>query len=659
MYRSADTAPVSLFCVLCCIPALFAGEVPVPSIPSPLGATRGRDGDGKVTISGELRQWHKITLTLEGPFADEQDADPNPFVDYRMTVLFTHESGAPGYEVPGYFAADGDAANSSATSGTNWRAHLSPDKTGLWTYSVSFVRGKDAAVARDERVTPLPAFDGKSGTFRVLESDKTGRDFRARGRLQYVGQHYLRFAGTGEYFFKAGPDAPETLLAYADFDGTQPGRTRPARQGEAPPTRGLHRYEPHLRDWSEGDPTWKQDRGKGLIGALNYLAAKGVNSFSFLPYNAGGDGDNVWPFVARDDKLHHDCSKLDQWSIVFDHANQLGLYLHFKLQENEIDDNRIGDQRETRDVVESLDGGSLGRERKLYCRELIARFGHLLALNWNLGEENTQSAAEQRDMAQYLRDLDAYDHHIVVHTFPGDQDRVYSALLGNRSVLTGVSLQNSWDQAHQQTLKWVQQSARAGRPWVVAHDEQNPANLGVPPDPGYQGHDGMASDGRRKYNLHDIRKLCLWGTIMAGGAGVEYYFGYELPENDLMCEDWRSRDQSWDYCRIALQFLRDHEIPFWEMANADSLVGNSRHDNGRYCFAQPGVCYLVYLPSGGTAQLDLQQVDGEFSVRWFDPRHGGPPMDAAVTEVRGGPVVALGDPPREPSEDWLIVVRRR
>ena len=608
MYRSADAAPASLFCVLCCIHALIAGEPAAPSSPSPLGASRGGDGDGTVTISGDLRQWHKVTLTLEGPFADEQDADPNPFVDYRMTVLFTHESGAPVYEVPGYFAADGDAANSSATSGTNWRAHLSPDKTGLWTYCVSFVRGKDAAVAKDERVTPLAAFDGKSGTFDVLATNKTGRDFRAQGRLQYVGQHYLRFAGTGEYFLKAGPDAPETLLAYADFDGTQPGRARSARQGKAPPTRGLHRYEPHLRDWSEGDPTWKQDRGKGLIGALNYLAAKGVNSFSFLPYNAGGDGDNVWPFVARDDKLHYDCSKLDQWGIVFDHATRLGLYLHFKLQETEIDDNRLGDQRETRDVAESLDGGSLGRERKLYCRELIARFGHLLALNWNLGEENTQSAAEQRDMAQYLRNLDPYDHHIVVHTFPGDQDRVYSALLGNQSVLTGVSLQNPWDQAHQQTLKWVQQSARAGRPWVVAHDEQNPPNFGVPADPGYQGHDGMPSDGRRKYNLHDIRKLCLWGTIMAGGAGVEYYFGYELPENDLMCEDWRSRDQSWDYCRIALQFLRDNQIPFWEMANADSLVGNSQHDNGRYCSRSQASVTLSTCPAAAPLSLTCSRL---------------------------------------------------
>ena len=74
-------------------------------------------GGSAAVVSGELRQWHKVTLTFNGPQASETDTSPNPFTDYRMTVVFTHESGAPRYEVPGYFAADGDAANTSATSG--------------------------------------------------------------------------------------------------------------------------------------------------------------------------------------------------------------------------------------------------------------------------------------------------------------------------------------------------------------------------------------------------------------------------------------------------------------------------------------------------------------------------------------------------------------
>ena len=283
-----------------------------------------------VAVSGELRQWHKVTLTLDGPQSDEA-ATPNPFTDFRMTVTFTHESGSPSYDVPGYFAADGNAANTSATAGNKWRAHLSPDKTGKWNWKIGFVSGPGVALntAAGQAVTP---FHGATGSVDIAASNKAAPDFRAMGRLRYVGKHHLQFAGNGQYFIKAGPDSPESLLGYADFDGTV------AMKPNVP----LKTYAVHSQDWKTGDPTWKDGKGKGLIGALNYLSSKKMNSISFLPYNAGGDGDNVWPFVERNDKLRYDVSKLDQWQIVFDHATAKGIYLHFKMQETENDDGVIG-----------------------------------------------------------------------------------------------------------------------------------------------------------------------------------------------------------------------------------------------------------------------------------------------------------------------------
>lgn len=632
--------------------AFLAAIVLAPALQA--RAARAPDGDGTVKIEGELTQWHKVTLTLAGPYAEERDTQPNPFTDYRLTVTFEHESGSPRHVVPGYFAADGRAGQTGAEAGTAWRAHVSPDKPGRWTYRVSLVRGPQCAV--NGGGSPLAPFDGKTGSFTIAPTDNTGRDFRARGRLQYVNGHYLRFAGSGDYFLKAGPDAPETLLAYSEFDGTEAGRKRAARPGEAEPTQSLKTWQPHVRDWKPGDPEWRGGKGHGLIGALNYLAAKGLNAFSFLTYNAAGDGDNVWPFVARDAKLHYDCSKLDQWGLVFDHATRLGLFLHFKLQENESDDHRRGQERAAAVIPEALDGGALGPERKLYVRELVARFGHALALNWNLGEENTQSPEEVRAMAQYIEDTDPYDHLIVIHTFPRDHDLVYPPLLGRQSALTGASLQNSWSAAHARTLHWRNESAKAGKPWVVCNDEQNPASLGVPPDPGYRGFDGKAAENGRSYDLHDIRQATLWGTLLAGGAGVEYYFGYRLPENDLVCEDFRARDRSWDFCRIALTFFQEHRIPFWTMSTADELVGNPKHDNSRYCFAQPGELYLVYLPKGGRAELDLSGTAAAhfFSVAWFNPRTGGAPQ--AAPEVRGGGKAMLEAPD---VHDWLAVLRKK
>lgn len=603
-----------------------------------LGVTFASSLFADVTISGELRQWHKVTLTLDGPAAAETDVAPNPFTDYDFTVTFTHESGTPSYRVPGYFAADGNAAETSATAGDQWRAHLSPDRIGTWNYTIAFHHGTDAAVGAPGAA--LKPFDGLSGKFRIARSNRTGRDFRAHGRLEYVGKHHLQFAGTGDYFLKAGADAPETLLAYADFDGTV------ALKPGVP----LKTWQPHRGDWRRGNPTWQDGKGKGLIGAINYLAAKGMNAFSFLTYNAGGDGDNVWPFVARDDKFHYDCSKLDQWGIVFDHGTSLGMFLHFKLSEMENSGARPQDNV-------ALDEGETGRERKLYLRELVARFGHALALNWNLGEENSQSVAQQRDMAQFIADIDPYHHLIVTHT-PGawsGHQKIYPHLLGDQSALTGASLQTRYiEDTHRFVQHWVSASAAAGKPWVVNNDEQALGGTGVPPDPGYS--DYVQTEGP---TIHDIRRYALWGTLMGGGGGVEYYFGYKHPQSDLDAEDWRSRERSWDYARYALEFFTTHKIPFAEMASADELVRNPEHNNERYCLTNPGSLYLVYLPHGGDVELDLRATDGTFSLQWFNPRLGPPLESTAITQVKAGGYVTLGLPPSSSEEDWLAVVTKQ
>jgi hypothetical protein len=258
-------------------------------------------------------------------------------------------------------------------------------------------------------------------------------------------------------------------------------------------------------------------------------------------------------------------------------------------------------------------------------------------------------------MARYRHQIDPYNHNIVLHTYPDEQEKVYSTLVGTNSLLTGVSLQNDWKAVHQQTLKWVKASAAAGRPWVVANDEQGPSNLGVPPDPSYQGHSGEAKTDRGSYNLHDIRKQTLWGNLMAGGAGVEYYFGYTLPQNDLGCEDWRSRDKTWDYGRIAIEFFRVNKIPFWEMQNANELVTKASGEAKPFCFAKSGEIYLVYLPNGGSAELKMTDA-GEYSAELFDPREGGAPK--AVALQKRGDQLLLEAPQGNANEDWLFIVRK-
>jgi hypothetical protein len=602
-------------------------------------ATRVHRGEGTVILAGEMKQWHDVVLTFSGPESAE-GGTPNPFLDYRLDVTFAQ--GDKQYVVPGYYAADGDAGQTSAASGNKWRVHFLPPEPGTWTYTVSFRTGTDIAIDGGggppdppkprgrRRIDPgqprgVAPTDGTTGTITIEPTDKTGRDFRAQGLLRYTGQRYLQFAHTGTYFIKGGADSPENFLGYADFDQTY--NASPAernRSGEANVGKFIHRYQPHVEDWQSGDPTWQNDKGEGIIGALNYLASKGMNSVYFLTYNIdGGDGMDVWPWTSPQEKLRFDCSKLDQWEIVFSHMDKLGLALHVITQETEND--------------QGLDGGELGRQRKLYYRELIARFAHHPALIWNLGEENTNTDEQRKAFAKHIHELDPYDHPIVCHTYPGQYDQVYGPLLGY-AYFEGPSLQTN--DTHRQTMKWIDLSAQADRPWFVCLDEIGPPSTGVKPDNDDYGHD-------------EVRRQHLWGNLMAGGAGVEWYFGYNFPNNDLNCENWRTRDHIWDLTRYALEFFHDH-LPFAKMSHHDELTSAPED----YCFACPEEVYAIYIPTGGTADLDLGQTTATFQIRWFNPRRGGPLQMGTLTSTTGPGKVNIGQPVENTDKDWVALVER-
>jgi hypothetical protein len=574
-------------------------------------------------------QWQKVTLDFSGP-ATAEAAAPNPFTDYRLDVTFTHADTT--MVIPGFYAADGNAAQTSADSGNTWRVRFRPPLAGEWTYSAQLRAGADVVYAADPSAgTPL-VLEQAEGRLRVIDPvpGETGRLVRRHPR-------YLQWAGTGELFLKGGADSPENLLAYADFDGTY--RYRAAdREGESTATQEfLHRYEPHRADFNPGDPTWQNGKGRGLIGGLNYLAGKGVNAIYFLTMNIGGDGLDVWPYTHEDERRRFDVSKLAQWEILFDHADSLGMLLHFVLQETE--NERL------------LDGGDTGPERQLYYRELVARFGHHRAVTWNLGEENGpagfspdgQTTAQREAMIDWFARHDPYQNYLVIHTHAGEEERdaVLDPLLGNAD-LDGLALQ-VFDpyRAPAVVRQWLASSAAAGAPWVVTVDEIGPWWRGIDPD-------ARAPDN----NQDSVRALTLWGSLLSGAAGVEWYFAAYNPHNDLGLEDWRSRDRVWDWTRHALDFFREH-LPFDVMQAYPDLVAE-----GQYAFAQPGIVYAVGLPFGRSAALDLSGQTGEYSVRWYNPRTGGALQTGSVATVTGGERVDLGRPPDSSGPDWVVLVRR-
>jgi len=585
-----------------------------------------------VQVEGELLKWHKITLIITGPETSEW-AKENPFLDYKLEVTFTN--GTKTYIVPGFFAANGNAAETSADAGNTWKVHFRPDVAGTWNYKISFRKGKDIVVKEGETLGEPVSGDGVEGSFDVGESDKTGNDFRAKGRIVNGGKGYFKFQDTDEIWIKNGADSPENFLAFADFDQTSRFSLKTeVREGEADPKKDLHKYEPHVADWKEGDPTWQNGKGKGMIGALNYLNSMGVNSQYMLTMNILGDGKDVWPYTDHNERYRFDCSKLDQWEVVFEHAQKLGIMLHFVLQETE---------NET-----LLDNGYTDVQRKLYLRELVARFGHHLAVSWNIGEENGpanwtpigQTHQQKVDMANYLKKTNPFPNIVVVHTHADDghQDEYLTPFLGFEN-LDGPSMQvGNPARVNARISKWVTESEKAGKRWSVNLDEIGPAWKGVMPD----SHDAQ----------HDtVRQDCLWGTLLAGGAGVEWYFGYRYPHNDLNLEDFRSRDNWWKQSTIATQFMQ--QFPLEEMKPNNSLV----NVKGAFCLEKPGEIFVVYLPAG-TQNAKISLPGGKtFSVKWLNPREGGEMMDGTVESVQGKGFVSVGNPPAEPEKDWVVVVR--
>jgi len=564
-----------------------------------------------VSPAGDCRKWEPVAISFEGPAAKSADNTPNPFLDYRLQVVFSSPAGK-GYVVPGFYDGDGQGGR----TGNIWRVLFSPDETGCWHFRASFRGGRQVAVSLDPAVGKALSFDGSEGQFVVVPQDKNAPGYLKWGRLEYVGKFYLKFRDGG-YWIKGGTDEPEDFLGYVGFANTPQAK---------------HRYEHHVQDWRPGDPDWGDGQGRPIIGALNYLSSQHMNNLYFLPMNIGGDGQDVWPYLGNidprgspeNDDLHFDVLKLRQWDLVLSHAQRNSIFLHFVLNEAE------------RANKLELDKASLGVERKLYYREMVARFGHHLALQWNLCEEydlDLKLAPELiKSYAEFIHAIDAYDHPITVHHASRDIQQVWGPFLGFR--LFPVT---SFQTRDTSTVEmWRRASRDAGFPQVVSMDEFYPDNASAE----------NADRHRREYT---------WPVYLSGGQ-LEY-ITQELIETD----DFRKYESNWKYTWYARKFLEEN-LPFWEMEPMDDLLTGAATYQGNntvsgQVFAKPGEVYAVYVPAGEkTGRLDLTGAPGRLVQRWYNPRIGK--FEGEACAVKGGQPVELGRPPKEVAEDWALLIRR-
>jgi len=515
---------------------VFAG-FGVPSGPSSNGIPHIIESciNGPNPLVGSVEsfaKWAPIEIVFKGPKSKGR-GEPNPFA-ISLDVLFTGPGGSK-YRVPGFYDGDGRGG----LDGNVWKVRFSADKTGRWKY---------VSQSRNSRL------DGRSGEFIVTEPPESAPDFYRWGRLEYTGTaangiRYLKFRD-GPYWLKAGCDDPENFLGkYKNYNTTAKRKA-----------------------------------------AVDYLAARGINSIYIMTHNLDGDDKDVWPWLGDTqsgakanggDNARFDVAKLAQWRELFEHMQNKGVVPYLVLEDDSAWD-RYDHER--------------------YYREMIARFGDLPALLFNFNEEHNENykLAQALQFMRKLEQIDPYDHPRGIHNVNTPNDAYIDApQVDFTSIQTGspgtvVGLEKALGH-HRTTLNWIERCrARGKRMLVVNFDE-----------------------GRPEESRH-----AWWSAYLAGGV-------WEAHVNKPYDRPMSAWEPVWTQLGGTRAFMES--LPFWEMESHDEVVKSGK----AFCLAKPGDVYALYLPMGGSITVALPK-DGKFDVEWWNPANGRDGRFQNRTRVNGG-----------------------
>ena len=347
---------------------------------------------------------------------------------------------------------------------------------------------------------------------------------------------------------------------------------------------------------------------------VDYLSSKGVNSIYVITNNIDGDRRDTWPWIgesqeeAKANSDIFDIARLQQWEDLFTYIQDKGIALHIVLADDSAWD---------------------GFDHELYYREMVARFGHHPALIWNIGEEANEiySPQEQIDLAGMIKDIDPYDHPVAVHRLPiwpffgkpeFDTTSIQSIDGGRNFTTTELGDQNGLVIIHRE------RSAAAGRPIPIMIDELPRVNQ-------------VTVATRTK-----LRSEVLY-PIYFGGGNLELHFYDIYGQGGTVT--FQDLEPMLDDMRRVREFLE--ALPFNSMEPCEYLVTG----RGSYCFGKPGQVYAIYLPTGGSIEIDLPGVETIYDVTWFDPRTG---EKNSSGQVQGGAHRSFNAPE---SQDWVLLLK--
>jgi hypothetical protein len=167
----------------------------------------------------------------------------------------------------------------------------------------------------------------------------------------------------------------------------------------------------------------------------------------------------------------------------------------------------------------------------------------------------------------------------------------------------------------------------------------------------------------------DIR-FAAWTAILSGAAGHTYGGGHvwlaHVPESPAGGGAWPlekgfERNTLNYEGAVSMGHLSKffQKIEWWKMAPHPELV---LEYSDKYCLANPGQEYLLYLRWGGTLKADLRpsSVADDFEYKWFDPATG---KYNNPRTVKGGAIRFFSAPGGYPGtlnfKDWVLHIRKK
>jgi hypothetical protein len=246
-----------------------------------------------------------------------------------------------------------------------------------------------------------------------------------------------------------------------------------------------------------------------------------------------------------------------------------------------------------------------------YVRYMIARYAAYDVV-WVVSGEYDHPAAGPPPPSDYtyhgnvIYQRDPYRRPISIHPM------VSSNEFGNDAWLTYVMLQSNhisfdYDEVHAAII-----NNRAYNKPVVDGE------------PEYLRQDtGITIDGWRK---------TAWSTVLAGGyfdTGYQHIFWDPDNHYGYTHSGWNLHYPANMQGMAQMKYLYDffQKVEFWNMSLSDNLVTSGT----AYCLANIGQEYVIYLPDGGSVNVDLSDATGTLDVEWYNPKDGTYYDDGTVT----------------------------